>query len=300
MAYLTQYSYSKLCQIVEINFEINLTSFLEHIYDDKELYVIFNKRDLVYLFKYKLILEDENKFCIEYFQPIPEREDTKEWVFNKGGKTKFHADANCKLLKKDYIDFHIPNEIRELGLDAIDEYRQWFQSNNFAEKYKAKAISKDFIILAFNSKYPKLYGIALIANNSNLLVVEKPNSNNVKVEKEFDYACFKGRLDYLKTKFNHEFPCKNTRILSKFRHLSGKPDIAIKEALSDIFSEDFATNYGINKINNKFNSAKEIINEIISLLLEYLRWKFDFKEKEFDKVTLETFGLECCRACSDK
>ncbi|MFC6102829.1 hypothetical protein [Olivibacter domesticus] len=298
MAYLTQYSYSKLCQKVDIDFDTSLNSFIWHIYDDNELYYILNKRDIEYLFKYKLILEDEKKFAVEYFVIVPKEEDSKEWVFNKGGKTKYHMSLDCQLLRKDYVDFYIPREIRSLGDSAIDEYRIWFSKNRFAEKFKAKSIGNDAIISAFNSKYPKKYCIQPIAEGSNILVIEKPNSKNIEVKKHFDLRYFKNRIDFLKQKFHNEFTCKNTRTMSKFRFLDKKTDEEIRNVFSEIFSPLFVENYGLEKIRSKFKQAIEVINEIISLVLEYLRWKWNFLDKQFDEISLESFGLECCHACS--
>ena len=82
MAYLTKYNLSKLCQKLEVKEEISLDLFIEHIYNDKEIYYILNKREIEYLFIYKMVLEDENKFIVEYYNEVPEREDTKSFVFN--------------------------------------------------------------------------------------------------------------------------------------------------------------------------------------------------------------------------
>ncbi len=155
MAYLTKYNLSKLCQKLQTKDEISLDMFLEHIYEDKEISYILNKREIEYLFVYKMLLDDENKFILEYYNEVPEKEDTKNMVFSKGGKMKYHLSNSCSLLKKDFLDFNIPEDIKSIGDDAVEEYREWFKSNNFAEKFKSKEIDKNYIIRAFNLKYPK-------------------------------------------------------------------------------------------------------------------------------------------------
>ena len=50
MAYLTKYNLSKLCQKLEVKEEISMELFIEHIYNDKEIYYILNKREIEYLF----------------------------------------------------------------------------------------------------------------------------------------------------------------------------------------------------------------------------------------------------------
>ena len=126
MAHLTKYNFSKLCRSVNIKDEVDRDTFLEHCYDDPDIYNMLNKLEIEYLFKYRNILKDEKNFYAEYYSVIPEKKDSKEFVFDIGGKTKYHLTSACKLINKDYLDFNIPEEIRELGDDAIDEYRNWF------------------------------------------------------------------------------------------------------------------------------------------------------------------------------
>ena len=90
MAFLTKYNLSQLSQKLEINVDISLEMFLEHIYNDVDIYSILNKREVEYLFKYKMLLDDEQKFVVEYYNEVPEKEDSKNFVFNKGGKMKYH------------------------------------------------------------------------------------------------------------------------------------------------------------------------------------------------------------------
>ncbi len=297
MAYLTKYNFSKLCQTIEINRHISMDAFLKYIYDDKEVYYILNKMEIEFLFKYKMMLKDEKKFLVEFYKEIPEREDTKTMVFNRGGKIKYHLTDKCKLLRKDYIDFDIPIDIQEEGDEAIEEYRNWFKSNNYGENYKLGKITKDRIIRDFNLKYPSKYGLKPIENNSNILVVEIPNSSKEQLIEEFDIKGFKERITALKTKWRNYFPCKVSRTFSKYKYLLRKSDEEIKSKMTELFTEHFADNYGIENLKNKFLISKRINNEVISELLEYFKWTYEIDNKEFDILTLEKFGLECCNSC---
>lgn len=100
MAYLTNFTFSKLCKSLPINLEIVLEVFLEYIYDDIEIFFIFNKFELKYLFNYKNILENEEKFSEKFYEQIPEQEDTKTYVFERVGKSKYHLTNTCSLIKK--------------------------------------------------------------------------------------------------------------------------------------------------------------------------------------------------------
>ena len=297
MAYLTKYNLGKLCQKIDINIDVSMEMFIEHIYNDKEIYFILNKREIEYLFIYKMLLDDEEKFIVEYYNEVPEKEDTKSLVFNKGGKTKYHLIPNCKLLKKDYLDFNIPSELKEQGDDAIEEYRDWFRSNNFGERFKQKEISKETIIKAFNLKYPIKYNIKPIEDNSNLLVIYIPNSTSRHLEEKFDVESFRIELNDLKLVWQNTFQCKVSRTFSKFKYLLAKSDEEIIGKMGEIFSENFVKNYGLNNLKNKFEISKTLTYRLIELLLEYIKWTYNLENKDFNILTLEKFGLECCHSC---
>lgn len=297
MAFLTKSNLSQLCQKLNINVEVSLKMFLDHIYNDTEIYSMLNKREIEYLFKYKMLLDDEEKFVVEYYQEVPEKEDTKDYVFNKGGKMKYHLSPECKLISKDYLDFNIPEEIKIIGDIAINEYRDWFNQNNFGDKFRNKAIDKNAIIFAFNSKYPAKYKIKPIEDNSNLLVIEQPNSKHENVNHEYNVEATQLRLEKLKNEWNTNFSCRVTRVIAKFKHLLNKTDQEINDKISELFSEVFIKNYGMQNLKNKFTLSKKIITEIIALLLEHIKWTYNQKEKDFKNSTLGNFGLECCLNC---
>ena len=62
MAHLTNYTYSKLCRKLDINQEIDLDLFLKEVYNNPKIYIIFNKLEINYLFVYKQLLDDPEKF----------------------------------------------------------------------------------------------------------------------------------------------------------------------------------------------------------------------------------------------
>lgn len=300
MAYLTKYNLSKLCQKLDVKIEVSLDMFLEHLYNDKEIFFILNKREVEYLFIYKMLLDDEEKFIVEYYNEVPEKEDTKNMVFNKGGKMKYHLSPNCKLLKKDYLDFNIPEDIKDKGDNAVEEYREWFRIYNFAEKFKNKEIDTEFIIRAFNLKYPSQYNIKRIEDNSNLLAIEIPNSNTKHLDSEFDLENFKIKLNELKLIWQNTFQCKVSRTFSKFKYLLTKSDAEIISKMGEIFSKEFVENYGMVNLKNKFEISKNLSYKIIELLLDYIKWTYKLENKDFNNLTLETFGLECCYSCKSE
>lgn len=297
MAFLTKHNLGRLSQKIHINVTITLEMFVEHIYTDPEVFYMLNKREIEYLFIYKMLITDEAMFIAEYYNDVPEKIDTKTMVFNKGGKMKYHLDNDCSFLLKDYTDFRIPDEIQTLGNNVVDEYREWFKQKNYAERIKAKEIDIKFIVREFNQLFPVKYHFEPINENSKLILIEIPNSKTLEVNDTFDKAKFQAELTLLKDQWNKEFPCKITKIMSKFKHLLLSTDNEIQAKMTEVFSPNFVKNYGMEKLKKKLQVSKEITYKITKLILEYFKWNYNSESKSFDVLTLETFGLECCLSC---
>ncbi|WP_010177154.1 hypothetical protein, partial [Aquimarina agarilytica] len=149
MAFLTNYNFSKLAQKLKVDSEISIELFTEHIYNDREIFYILNKREIAYLFSYKMLASNEKEFYSTYFKHIPEAIDDKKRVFTKGGKVKYHLSLDCKSFSNDYVDFRIPQDIVDISIQRsapsiIEEYRSWFIKNEFKEKYLKGKINKEY------------------------------------------------------------------------------------------------------------------------------------------------------------
>lgn len=298
MAYLTNYTFSKLCREIDIDIEINQAVFLNFIYEDVELYRILNQTEIRYLLKFVLLLRDENEFKLKYYQIVPKKQDNKIYVFEKAGFLKYHLSKECPLLTKDFKDFYIPEDIRNIGDDAISHYRSWFKQNDFAIRFSEGKIDLNTIIMRYNNEFPKTYGIQRLEENFGLLK-EIANSRNHFSEHYFDSKAFNKRLIELKDGFHIIFSCPVLRTLSKFNSLLNSDENRINEVLSEVFSPEFVRNYGISNIKNKLLWSKKIKNEILQLLVNYFKWHYKAHQKDFDKLTLEYFGLKCCKSCEN-
>ena len=296
MAYLTNYTYGKLCRTIDIGKEINLEMFTEFVYNDKYIYFIFNKLEVKYLFNYKNILEDENKFLIDYYKEVPEKKDEKKYVFEKGGKLKYHILDNCTFINNDFIDFNIPPEINEFGDTAIDEYRDWFKRKGFADLFYNNNLDLKKVVRSYNMIYPKKYNISPL-NEEYKLIEKKDNSNSRKIESEFDIEIFTKKLEVIKKKFNNKFSSPISRKLSKFNYLLNKSNAEIEDKMREIFTDNFTSNYGINNLKENWKFSKNLKSDLVRHLIEYFKWKYKLNSKSFNSTTLDEFGLKCCGNC---
>ncbi len=299
MANVTKFTFSKLCKKVEINKDISLDIFLSHIYNDAIIYFMLNKLEIKYLFNYRSILEDEKKYVIDYYQFVPERRDQHNFVFETDRRMKYHLYDDCAYLASDYIDFRIPEDIKDLGNDAVQYFRDWFKSKGYAEQYYAHNLDVPKVTLEYNSHFPPRYKVPPL-NESYALIMEMPNSHRVFANTNFTYSEFVKKMEDLKLQFDNSFSCPVTRTLSKFQYLLNMSDYDIAKKLGEIFSADFVKNYGIENVKEKLSISKKIKYQVIELILDYFRWTYKFDNKIFDVTTLEQFGLECCGGCLKK
>src|SRR5690606_19464231 len=116
----------------------------------------------------------------------------------------------------------------------------------------------------------------------------------------FDVDEFKQKMQELINRFYNTFTCKVHRTLAKQRYLFDKDEDKIRERMKELFSETFVENFGMANTKEKIRTSYEIVKEILRLLEKYIKWSYSLnvKDKDFDLLILEQFGLVCCKLCS--
>jgi hypothetical protein len=298
MAFITNYTFNKLCKNLDIKNEIDMQTFKDHIYNDANLFYFFNKLELKYLFNYKNLLENDEKYIAEYYQYVPKSIDTKSYVFEKPRKLKYHLTNECNFLNHDYVDFHIPKDITDLGDKVVEEFRAWFKSKGYAQKYFNGTLKNSKVVFDFNMKFPPKYDIKPL-NENYKLVLELGNSSTYELDLAFDYDRFKENINIIKKKRTNRLQCKVTRTLAKFDYLVSKSDSEITLKVSEIFSNKFIENYGLKNLKELFSFSRNLKRELLENLTNYFKWSFNNKLLAIDNRSLEQFGLECCHKCQE-
>jgi hypothetical protein len=294
MAFVTNYTLSKLAQSLEIKEEVTEQVFVEHIFNDKRLFQFFNKFELKYLFNYKKLLEN-NLNELKYYVEVPTSKDTQTYVFEKESKLNYHLYQDCEFLNKDFRGFIIPAEIGENNL--ITEYRKWFIENNFQDRFDNGDINKDLIVFNYNSKFSNQYNLPKLNPNYSL-IKEIPNSGKNYVTQSFDVELFLVKIEDCLRHKRDLLNTKDKRILAKFEWLKNKPDDEIIEELKRIFgysSIEINQIKYIKKLWNQYSKIKRGV--ILKELIEYFKWNYRNKSNDLDRYTLESFNLKCCSNC---
>ena len=298
MVSITESTYAKLCTKVKLKKALDKEMFIKHVYNDERIFNIFNKYEVRVLFNLKNLLQecdvDDSDFT--FLLHVPKRKDTKKYVFEKESFLKYHLNDNCEALFKDYLDFYIPQDLREKGDFAIEDYRTWFKNKGYKEDYLNGKLDQEAMIFQYNMKFPKLYKVMPLKESFKLVQIIS-NKGSRKVKRDFNYDNFVSSLEQQIKYYYQVFSCDTLRKLSKFRSL--KTDNEIKEKFSNVFSPQFVENYGIERIREKFDFANEIIGEIFKLLKEYIRWNLGTTEYKIKSASLDDYGLKCCAFCKE-
>ncbi|EGV43586.1 hypothetical protein BZARG_2641 [Bizionia argentinensis JUB59] len=298
MAYLTKHTYSKLSREIDLKTKVSQEVFQQHILKDYKLYLIFNSVELKYLFNFKLLFENDKEQMKRYLKYVPAQKDTKKYVFEIKGKLKYHLSSDCWHLNKDFLNYNIPQEIRDLGDAAIEDYRRWFKAEGFAEQYLKGELDVSIVVFRYNNIFPFRYGVARL-NEKYKLIEELPNSSIKTESQQFNYDAFLRDIEGLKKEHAFHFQSRVTRILSKFDYLLYRSDSEIVEKITDLFTPEFITNYGMDRVKELFTISKRIKKALMKALIDYFKWTYKSTLNSIDTVTLENFGLECCRSCKE-
>lgn len=327
MAYLTNSAFFRLANQIEFEeiSHIDIDFFYKEIYDDKGLYYFFNQLDLKNLFNTKRLLETED-FTAVVHRKVSKRPDERRFIYTRETAIKYHLFQDCEALNRGFRDFRIPEDIKDIDDDEfkeeiIEELRDWFKENNFTrERLDRGEIRKETIIMRYNNKFPVEYGelgVKRLELNSNLLIVDIKSSGVTEVDRFFDIAQFRNNLENLKReRYNliNSFyngttiiSKENLNKMSKNDYLINKTDWKIENELNRIIGSEFSEylnhrsrQSGMIIVKSFLRRHYKMKQKVRNLLLDYFKWKYDLKNKDYDIIFLEDFNIECCKYCSDR
>jgi len=202
--------------------------------------------------------------------------DNYEYVY-EGKKPCYHKSFECERLNSKFKNFKIPNEIKQMGIQKIEEFRRWFSDIEdlyFEDKSK------------FNYRLRMKFGIsvnveAVAYNNSGIHEIE--NLDLTSIEERINKA--------LKQAGRYYYACdKNTIILKRYSSRT----FLWKEKYPLL---DNNTGYSDEDVRNFLRNYEQEFKAPIKLMLQnYYRLKFN-PELEIDGKLLEQLGFRPCNHC---
>ena len=118
MAFITKSNFARIISKIPSNEQLEGEVYKTQIH-------FFNKTERNRLLNIKEILKIGEVELLKIFVKI-EAEDSQNWIF-EGGKPACHFSMSCPTLNSEYINFAIPQEIKDKG--EVKEFREWFKEN---------------------------------------------------------------------------------------------------------------------------------------------------------------------------
>lgn len=307
MAFLSNFVLNELVEKIKLTDEpdyLDKVEFIKNIIDNEQLYPFFNQLNLIKLYRFKKFLINSDN--LSNFRYVEESEDNKNFVFLTGGKLKFHLYKDCLSFNSTFYDFKVPLEISERkDEDLLRTYRRWFKDRKFKELIESGDIVNNDILKMYNDLFAKTHHLKKLENFD--FIVEFKSTSPIQVPDSFISAEFHRKVNSLIVRRHDLCTDKTKRFLSKFDYLYSKTDDEIIDKLkelsenhSDLVGENFVKNYGIINLKNFFKEHHNLKILLTKLLKRYFLWNYKVRDKNFDTITLESFGLQCCKKCESK
>ena len=234
----------------------------------------FSKYEKNSLLAIQELLKDPEKYFSEIYKPYKPI-DTFTYVY-EGQNPSYHQFSCCPRLLSNYQNFEVPQEIQDNGIDAVQEFRQWFES------VKHLLDKPDIFVERLRIKY------GIITNPK---AINKENSGSTIIE-NMTIEELKNVIDSLIVKAGHfhKRDEKHTAILnrfSKYTYIAYKSD--------RIFNNE--TGYRDDEVKDLLKSYDEEFKRPLKrMLIEYYRLKLNPEIKMEDHF-LDLLGFEPCKYC---
>ncbi|MFM6948721.1 MAG: hypothetical protein ACKOWQ_06905 [Aquirufa sp.] len=294
MAYITAANYKRI--IGKINLkeigDINVDVYKKPIY-------FLNKSEVKYLQAMHILLKDPEKFAIEVYKPIINK-DTLKYVFESNQPACYHEDQDCPNLHSVFRNFEIPSEIKERARQKATDDGKGESEILFLEEQQIKIFRRWFLenFICFKTDPEEFLRRLDIRWNvqRNVEEIERDNSgiesiynlNLVELENEIDQVLREaGR--YFTENNDKQNLIRRFQKLTFIAYQKGAIEINDTE-LSDDELREFLIDY-----DTKFKKP------VKNLLIQYYRVKYN-SELSFEGLLLDRLNFKPCSNCceSDK
>ncbi|MCL9968075.1 MAG: hypothetical protein NBV56_01990 [Aquirufa antheringensis] len=291
MAYITAANYKRI--IGKINLkevgDINVEVYKKPIY-------FLNKSELKYLQAMQILFKDPEKFAIEVYKPIINK-DTLKYVFESKQPACYHEDEECPNLHSVFRNFEIPSEIKERVRQKATDDGKSESEILFLEEQQIKIFRRWFLenFICFKTDPEEFLRRLDIRWNvqRNVEEIERDNSgiesiynlNLVELENEIDQVLREAGRYFTENNDKQDL-IRRFQKLTFIAYQKGAIEINDTE-LSDDELREFLIEY-----DTKFKKP------VKNLLIQYYRVKYN-SELSFDGLLLDRLNFKPCSNCCE-
>jgi hypothetical protein len=262
-----------------LNRHVLWKSKMNHLDLSGEIYKVaisyFNRLEKNQLLAVQELLENPKNYFDKIYVPFVPK-DTYTLVYEEQ-QPAFHTSVECPMLQSDYKNYEIPNEIRDRGVQAVVEFREWFKTVEHLVDTQP-----DVFVFRLEQKYG-------IVTNVNAIDIKHTPARSISNQ---SYESIEKEIDNLLTEAG-EFVSKserNSNILNSFAKLAFKwsdpsPIIPNNTGYADLEVKDVLREFEL--------SYK---NPLKKMLIEYYQYKLN-PTLGMAKSVMEALGFRLCGGC---
>ena len=288
--HITQSNFERIVKKLSNIKEMSLAGI---VYENKPIY-FFSQYEQKTMLAIKEFFQDPQKFFQEVYIPTKEKEDTFWYLFAEKSNPCYHLTPDCERLLSDYKNYRIPGQIKDLGSQAVKEFRKrvipivkYLESENL-EVFKMRF---DLICSSIITKYSndpdevyKELNLAAV-DGKNRGSVELDNLSAVELEKLIeDKIKEAGRYYYANQ--------KNTTILKRFSKATHLAYVSSSIKDNNTCYSDQEVKVFLKEYNEK------VKDPLKKYLIQYYRIKFN-PTLSIEVSILEQLNFRQCHSCSN-
>lgn len=269
--YITQSNLKKLAFRSEI-IENNLSNLYETIYDRQDLRGYVSKSEAQQLGTLATFLQQSEDQLIQLASrsKSPASSTQSSSLIFVSGPPKYHKDATCDTLTRDFENFEIPEQIRVRGKDAVEAFRNFAKAN----RKLLNEGKEDVFILRLKRQFNLTSDIGKISfSNSGKTMVQKDDST---IDLGQLVINIRQAVDQMETLRATE---EGTKALESYKYAP---------ASKLLRSNDLAPYE---------RQVLEYKRDLLALVTEYVIRKHNINGSVFSQRLLEVYGFTPCGVC---
>ena len=237
-----------------------------------EKYIFLNKAEKRKLLMFKKILTHPEIAVDSAYQRV-EFHDTHTYVDEF--RPAYHKNPKCERLLHDFDGVVIPQKIREKGIDAIEQFRQWYRDN---QHYLEEDKDDLFYTLLHARWHVQKNEIDIVSRNNSGSTyfentIDECHDKIVRLLEEWkEWLDDDKRGSIRQASFRYSYGAKNAYLGDKEEELpynnTGYSDLVIKKCMSEMqhkFKEpiiDLIRQYYMIKYNPNLEMNENVLNQL--------------------------------------
>ena len=267
--------------------------------------------------KFKQRFQAIGKPEIEVYKKLKNRIDDPHYIFPTHPTYTYHNEFHCDFYLSEDSNYFYPDAILELKyknqnkfLEVVDTLREWFKAKKFTRvKFDRDEDLDEIITEKFNAIFPEKFNIPKIEDFFQWSQLEEAEHyDRLRItEYVLDYDKFIDTVKEILQEREELLQALPNKKLLTYENLINKDEAHILAFLKDEHDHKIIPNQsldqlkaiGLEKYNALLSKHRHLRNQSFTLILEYIRWIYNYPLANFREIHLDDYNIGRCPECSN-